>query len=234
MISVDESTLSSMVYADRFNEGLRRPGRDRKGAAKAMGITVQAVGAIANGGTKSATAENNAKAAAYFGCDPTWLASGKGHPNWADSTPVSISLADNPEYPAIRRVQFKLSAGASGYGVEYLDEDSEPIVFRREWFNSRGLQPDKLFAVEVRNGSMQPSLWAGDTVVVNTLDTEPRDGEVFAVNFEGELIVKRLVRDAGQWWLTSDNPDQRRYPRKACDDGVVLIGRIVHKQSEHI
>jgi hypothetical protein len=42
------------------------------------------------------------------------------------------------------------------------------------------------------------------------------------------------VRDTGQWWLTSDNPDQRRYPRKACDDSVVLLGRIVHKQSEHI
>jgi phage repressor protein C with HTH and peptisase S24 domain len=234
MIDARESTLSLVTYADRFKEGLARPGKDRAGAAKAIGISKQAVGQIANGITRSATAENNAAAAAYFGCDPTWLASGKGHPGWADAASASIPLTDNPDYPAIRRVRFKLSAGGSGYGIEYLGDDAEPIVFRREWFSSRHLRPDKLFAVQVYNGSMEPSLWAGDTVVVNTADTEPRDGEVFAVNYEGELIVKRLVRDAGQWWLTSDNPDQRRYPRKACDDGVVLIGRIVHKQSEHI
>ena len=199
-----------------------------------MGISKQAVGQIANGITKSATAENNAAAAAYFGCDPTWLASGKGSPAWNDASTPEISLADNPEYPAVRRVRFKLSAGASGYGIEYLNDEAGPIVFRRDWFESRNLKPTKLFAVGVSNGSMEPSLWDGDTVVVNTDDDEPRDGEVFAVNFEGELIVKRLVRDAGQWWLTSDNPDQRRYPRKACHDGVLLIGRIVHKQSEHI
>ena len=215
-----------MSYADRFKEGLARPGKDRAGAAKAIGISKQAVGQIANGITKSATAENNATAAAYFGC--------KGSPAWADAETPSIAIHDNPDYPAVRRVLFKLSAGASGYGIEYLNDDAGPIVFRSEWFQSRNLQPKKLFAVGVSNGSMEPSLWDGDTVVVNTDDDQPRDGEVFAVNFEGELVVKRLVRDAGQWWLTSDNPDQRRYPRKACHDGVVLIGRIVHKQSEHI
>jgi hypothetical protein len=28
-------------------------------------------------------------------------------------------------------VRFKLSAGACGFGVEYLDEEGAPIVFRR-------------------------------------------------------------------------------------------------------
>ena len=145
-----------------------------------------------------------------------------------------ISLTGNPDFPAVRRVRFKLSAGASGFGVEFLEDDDAPIVFRREWFERRGLQPGKLFAVRVYNGSMQPGLWEGDTVVVNTADTTPRDGDVFAVNYEGELVIKRLVRDVGQWWLVSDNPDQRRYPRKAVTDDVFIVGRVVHKQSEHV
>ena len=74
----------------------------------------------------------------------------------------------------------------------------------------------------------------GDTVVVNTEDNQPFDGAVFAVNYEGELVIKRLVRDAGQWWLSSDNPNQAAYPRKICDAGSVILGRIVHKQSERI
>ena len=81
---------------------------------------------------------------------------------------------------------------------------------------------------------MEPGLYDGDVVVVNTEATTPKDGCVFAVNYEGEMVIKRLVRDAGSWWLCSDNPDQRRYPRKVCDEHCILIGQIVHKQSERI
>lgn len=145
-----------------------------------------------------------------------------------------IELGNNPDYPAIRRVRFKLSAGASGFGIDFIDEDAAPIVFQREWFTSRGFVPTKLFAVKVINGSMEPGLHDGDVVVVNTGDTEIKDGEVYAMNYEGELVIKRLVRDDGQWWLASDNPDQRRHPRKVCGEDVFCVGRIVHKQSERI
>lgn len=146
----------------------------------------------------------------------------------------AINLIENPDYPAVRRVRFKLSAGASGFAVEYLDDDDAPIVFRRQWFDSNGYDPEKLFAVRVANGSMEPGLYHGDTVVVNTAQADPKDGVVFAVNYEGELVIKRLVRDAGQWWLCSDNPDQHRYPRKVCHEGTFIIGEVVHKQSERI
>ena len=164
-------------------------------------------------------------------------------PGWLDidhddktegPAPAPIDLDDNPEYPAIRRVRFKLSAGASGFGIEYLGDEAAPIVFQRQWYEQRGFAPDKLFAVKVANGSMEPGLFDGDTVVVNTAQSEPRDGVVFAVNYEGELVIKRLVRDAGQWWLCSDNPDQRRYPRKVCHEGTHILGEIVHKQSERL
>lgn len=145
-----------------------------------------------------------------------------------------VSLDDNPDYPAIRRVRFKLSAGASGFGIEYINDPAPPIVFQREWYEQRGYLPAKLFAIKILNGSMEPGLFDGDTVVVNTAANEPRDGVVFAVNYEGELVIKRLVRDAGQWWLSSDNPDQSRYPRKVCHEDVFILGEIIHKQSEQI
>lgn len=145
-----------------------------------------------------------------------------------------IDLEDNPDYPAIRRVNFKLSAGASGFSVDYQPGLGNPLVFRRDWYERNGYKPGDLFATYVANGSMEPGLYDGDTVVVNTAQTEPKDGHVFAVNYEGEMVIKRLVRDDGQWWLVSDNPDQRRYSRKVCHEGVRLIGEIVHKQSERI
>jgi phage repressor protein C with HTH and peptisase S24 domain len=145
-----------------------------------------------------------------------------------------INFSNNPEYPAIRRVRFALSAGASGFGVDYEGEDRAPIVFGRYWYETRGLTPSKLFAVRVANGSMEPGMKDGDTVVVNTGAIEPKDGVCFAVNYEGELVIKRLLRDEGAWWLSSDNSDQRRYPRKRMTDDCFVIGQIIHKQSEHI
>lgn len=145
-----------------------------------------------------------------------------------------IPLDDNPDYPSIPRVKFKLSAGVSGFAIEYLQEDADPIVFRREWFRSRRLDPKKCYAIVVSGPSMEPGMWDGDTVVIATDRTTPKDGVVYAVNYEGELVVKRLIRDEGSWWLHSDNTDQNRHPRKRCHDGVHIIGEVVHKQSEHI
>lgn len=208
--------------------------------AKRTGIAQSTIGRILRG-ESNATGENLRKIADAFSVDVGTLyytadrfmealRSGRLMRLQAEE----VHLEENHDFPAIRRVKFKLSAGASGFAIEYLDEEDAPIVFRREWFVSRGYQPAKLFAVRVSNGSMQPGLWDGDTVVVNTSEAEPKDGDVFAVNFEGELVIKRLVRDEGRWWLKSDNPDQSRYPRKACDERVHIVGRIVHKQSEHL
>ena len=62
-------------------------------------------------------------------------------------------------------------------------------------------------------------------------DDQPRDGRVYAVNLDGELLIKRSGRDDGAWWRLSDNPDAVRYPRKRLDgDFVRIIDRIAHKQ----
>lgn len=138
-------------------------------------------------------------------------------------------------YERVRRARFKLEAGICGYTVEFKDDDdAPPIVFRREWLQRNGLRADKLIAMKVSGSSMEPGLWDGDTVVINLADAEPQDGVVFAVNYEGQCVIKRLRRDAGQWFLASDNADKRLYPDKRCDEAASILGRIVTKQSDRI
>jgi len=155
----------------------------------------------------------------------------------AYATPIKeeVSLINNDEYPSIKRVNLKLSAGIVGFGIDYDVEDKTPIVMQREWFKSRGFKPENLLATKVKGDSMQPGLYEGDTVVINTADHTPLDGQVYAINYEGEMLIKRMVRDAGVWWLSSDNQDQRKHPRKECNsDLCLIIGKVVHKQSEVI
>jgi phage repressor protein C with HTH and peptisase S24 domain len=142
---------------------------------------------------------------------------------------------DNPDLVRIRRVKLKLSAGISGFSAEPEVEENSPIFFRADWLRRRGYKNDKLIALQVRSDSMEPGLYENDTVVVNTADIVPADGEVFAINYEGEPVIKRMQRDAGAWWLSSDNPNKQKHPRKECVDGLcIIIGRVVHKQSERI
>jgi phage repressor protein C with HTH and peptisase S24 domain len=127
-----------------------------------------------------------------------------------------------------------MSAGVIGWAVECVEEDAPPLFFRKEWFDRRGYVPESLVAVRVSGSSMEPGLWDGDTIVVNRADTQLVDGEVYAVSYEGELVIKRLRRDSGEWFLTSDNTDKRRYGDKRCTENVLVLGRVVYKNSERI
>ena len=138
------------------------------------------------------------------------------------------------DFVGIRKVDFKISAGVSGYAIEYLDGDKAPIFFRRDWLDRKGYSPNRLTAIPVKGESMETSLFEGDLVVINLDDTKPLDGEVFACNYEGELVIKRMIREAGVWYLASDNTDKRRFPNKVCHDDCFIIGRIIYKQSERI
>lgn len=224
--------LSAMntEFGQRLKQARKAAALTQAQLAKKVGIGQSTIAELEKIGSGSS---HTPAIAAILNVSALWLATGQGQMQ-ATKTPQLIDLDNNPDYPAIRRVRFALSAGAHGYAVEYEQEPTAPIVFKRQWYERNGYRPEKLFAVRVMNGSMEPGLYDGDVVVVNTDAATPKDGCVFAVNYEGEMVIKRLVRDAGSWWLCSDNPDQRRYPRKVCDEHCILIGQIVHKQSERI
>lgn len=158
-------------------------------------------------------------------------------PSTRPSRSREIELDGNPDYPAVRRATVKAGAGVTGFAIDYENgghNDGAPIVFRRDWYERHGYRPDRMIAMRVHGASMEPTLYDGDLIVVNMDSTTPKDGVAFLVLYEGEPVVKRLMRDAGAWWLASDNPDQRRYPRKLCDDATRIVGEVVYRQSERV
>lgn len=148
--------------------------------------------------------------------------------------PTLINLTEHPDLCPIKRVNFKLAAGVHGYALEVDNGDAAPVFFRKDWIKMNGYNAERLVAFRVKGQSMEPSLWDGDLVVVNLADTKPYDGDVYAVSYEGEPGVKRLRRDAGEWWLASDNADQRKFSPKRCTEEVEILGRVIYKQSERI
>lgn len=141
----------------------------------------------------------------------------------------------DPSLTRIMKVRIKVQAGITGFQVEPEYHDGETLAVPTEWVRREKYVVSDLLAIVVKGDSMETSLRDGDVIVVNTADKKLVDGVVYAVNYEGEVVVKRMQRDAGMWWLTSDNKDQQRYHRKACGGAeCIIIGRVVRKESTHI
>lgn len=218
-------------YAQRLQLAIDEAQMTVRELAEQIGITTQAIYKVLRGDTRALQASHHLKAAKALRVEPAWLSDGVGQRDPGGP----VALLNNPDYPAIRRVQFKFDAGVTGFRVDQLDEqDLDPLVFRADWFKSRGFKPSKLVAVRVSGASMQPTLFDGDTVVINMEQTGPVDGVVFALRLDDQLVIKRMFREGQAWWLASDNPDQIRHPRRQCSDGCQVLGRVVHRQSERL
>lgn len=157
-----------------------------------------------------------------------------GAPSAAAFMRVSVE-PDDPHSYRIQKVQLQLRAGVTGFQTVPEIHDGGTINLPKNWVDRKGFFPETLVAISVVGDSMEPKLYEGDVVVINTADRKLADGEVFAVNYEGEAVIKRLVRERGAWWLFSDNPDQIKHRPRGCRDGeCIIIGRVVWKGSEKI
>lgn len=170
-----------------------------------------------------------------LGLDAAWISTGEGDISPSNKQRIEAQeVDDDSEYVGIMRVDLKISAGVSGFSIEFHNGEKSPIFFRKDWLERKNYVPAKLFALPVSGRSMEDKLFEDDMVVINSADQKPIDGEVFAINFEGEVVIKRLMRSMGKWWITSDNPNKAKYPNKVLDEHSFLIGRIIYKQSERI
>lgn len=139
---------------------------------------------------------------------------------------------DDPRQIRIPKVRLRVAAGISGFQTEPEIFDGSTMTVSKQWVERHGYDPKQLIWVRVGGRSMERTLFEGDWVLVNLAQKDPKDSKIFAVNFEGEAVIKRLTRDSGQWWLTSDNSDPQFY-RRLCRDGeCIIVGEAVLKHSE--
>jgi phage repressor protein C with HTH and peptisase S24 domain len=145
--------------------------------------------------------------------------------------PVVAVDADSEHFYQIPLVRLRLQAGVQGLRTDPEYQSGGKKSIPRDWTDREGLDPAHLVAIQVKGESMEPTLYEGDTIVINLADRKLVDNAIYAVNYEGEAIVKRLARDQGQWWLMSDNADQRRFHRRSCRGGeCIVVGRVVRRE----
>ena len=121
--------------------------------------------------------------------------------------PVSVTATDDGgDPPGGRPVPMHELEVAAGGGA--VDIDDAPlrgrVWFRREWLDRRGLDPTRCVVIDVRGGSMEPTLADGCSILVARDRTSRRGGRVYVVRTEDGLVAKRAGREDGEWRLVSD------------------------------
>jgi phage repressor protein C with HTH and peptisase S24 domain len=141
--------------------------------------------------------------------------------------------ADPTEFTNIPLHEASLAAGAGA------ENGSEPIIdylsFRRDWLRRIGTAPANAVLARVEGESMQPTIWAGDMVLIDTGKTEipirtsnAKKGRssVYALLDDGRARVKRIERPTqDQVMLLSDNPDNG--PEFADTKTLTIIGKVM-------
>jgi transcriptional regulator with XRE-family HTH domain len=84
-------------------------------------------------------------------------------------------------------------------------------------------EAESLLAAPILGDCMAPMVEPGDTVIWDSRQLDPEHGQVIVVTTsDGELLVKRAVRKAGQGVYLTDRHGQLEQPDGARIEGVVV------------
>lgn len=197
-----------------------------RAAKELRGLTTQAEVAAALG--QSSQTVNNWEARGVsklgalaaqteFGCSATWILTGAGSMTVAPAAVVdkpvpsplaamSVRAAAPPTTTPIRFVKIDLRAGATGFVTEFPPEDGGIFELPVTVLEELGIEPHWLMAMRVKGPSMKPMMDDGEIVVVSRKHVDPIDECVYAFNYDGEPLIKQLIKHGSEWCLHSHNP----------------------------
>ncbi|CAG4887844.1 S24 family peptidase [Paraburkholderia saeva] len=140
--------------------------------------------------------------------------------------------APTPEgYVSIERYNLKFEAG-SGHIQWEIEREDEPRVYSLRYLQQRNIRPHNARRVKVAGDSMEPTLYDGESALVDIGDTEIRDGKVYVLRYGDGFRIKRLLkRFDGSIVLVSDN---KKYPEEIVSEDqaaqfITILGRVRDK-----
>ena len=117
---------------------------------------------------------------------------------------------------------------SAGTGSEVINERiTDRIKFRRPWMRRLGLQASQCRIAKVIGESMEPTLPDGASILVNMGERNPRDGRIFVVRIEDEIVVKRVIQNStAGWLLQSDNRNKQAWPTRPWPADAQIVGMV--------
>lgn len=195
--------------------------------AAIAGTTKQYVWRLENGHNKKPNPEYVQRWAAHFQVRMEWITSGK-----LPKEAVSATSEPANDDPWADVTGYSQAVGL-GSGPEAQDwAETHKLKFRRDSLARKRLNPDHLAVMYGAGDSMEPTIRAGDAILFDTADTEPKNRGIYVLLVPGaaadEYVAKRAVVSKGVVSFVSDNPDgdhNWKEPRP-LSDGMKVVGRV--------
>ena len=124
----------------------------------------------------------------------------------------------------------RAAAGAGAVANREMPDDA--LIFKEDWIRFElGARPNDLYLIRVAGDSMEPTLRAGDTILVDRRAIRPDREGIYILRMNDMLLVKRLQSlPGGIVKVASDNQAFAAFEVKLADieDGeLTIIGRVV-------
>jgi phage repressor protein C with HTH and peptisase S24 domain len=133
------------------------------------------------------------------------------------------------DFYVVPRYAVEVSAG-TGKGTLESESLVGAFAFEAVWMRENLGRTGRGFAcVQVRGDSMQPTLWAGDEIVIDVQVTRVDVSGIYVIALRGDLLVKRVQRKLdGSLVVKSDNPayEPEHIGSMSAEDFRV-VGRLV-------
>lgn len=208
------------MIGDRLKQLRTDAGLNQPEFAAIVGTTKQYVSQLESGKNQTPNATYMEGWARHFRVNLRWLVAGTGK--------KYATVADeDTDWANIVSVRQAASLGDGAVPDEYAE--THKLKFRADSLHRKKLTPEKLAVIYGKGDSMYPTIKNGDAILVDTSDKVPKDGKLFVITYDGDLIAKRLMELDGTWYAKSDNDADPKWrkPRKLDPSkGVEIAGRI--------
>lgn len=196
--------IEMSTSAQRLKEARLKAGLSQKQVAEAVGIKQPSYSYLEK--TDNSGSSHLAEIAKILNVDPYWLRTGKSSRDVdADlkqllETKVKSNVnSENNKTDSVwvDLVNIRFSCGL-GESIEFHFDD---VVAQREIphhvFKKYGVKPENVILATATGDSQEPYVCNGDEFAIDTSITTIRDGEFYAVYFEGEAMLKQIFKDVG-------------------------------------
>ncbi|WP_170563067.1 S24 family peptidase [Ruegeria atlantica] len=126
-----------------------------------------------------------------------------------------------PKPPEVRRFKMRAVGGLdgalfrdAGLGTALIAADDVPS----------DLDPSLTVAIRAGGLAMEPTIQSDYLLVLNLAATQPREGAIFMIVSDSNLVVRRLRRKAGAWIMTNDGNEEQA---GSLADNTRIVGRVV-------
>lgn len=196
--------------------------------AKIAGVKPASVSGWINGSSKSLKSSVALKISKECKVSLSWLVNGIGVPD-DDAAPFMPSHTNPPRRELIPQealylnglVQFRTDG--DGGSMSYTEEEIRAL---------NGSSLDACHLIRVWDSSMEPVLYKGDFVLVDTGSTELKDQGVFLIEINGALYIRLLqLRLYGGVVIKAFNPsiDPEKLEKDQLPD-MTIVGKVIEKR----